>query len=127
MDGRHDDSSRAFSCWTSDRGRKIQTASFSSSAKIAEPIPDVETTSVPSDLISAVRSPLASVAEIAWSIQSACFPRLNEYRSAIPNDAIIAIGLATPFPAMSGAEPCTGSYNALRFLVLGSTSPSDAD
>jgi hypothetical protein len=48
-----------------DLSRKIQAASFSSSVKIAEPIPDVETTSVPSDLISAVRRPLASVAEIA--------------------------------------------------------------
>ena len=39
----------------------------------------------------------------------------------------MAIGLATPLPAMSGAEPCTGSYSALRFLVFGSTSPSEAD
>jgi hypothetical protein len=28
---------------------------------------------------------------------------------------------------MSGAEPCTGSYMALRFLVLASISPSEAD
>ena len=32
-----------------------------------------------------------------------------------------------PLPAMSGAEPCTGSYSALRFLVFGSTAPSEAE
>ena len=47
-------------------------------------------------------------------------------RSAIPNDAIIAMGLASPLPAMSGAEPCTGSYMALRFWVFGLISPSGA-
>src|SRR5215475_10821550 len=45
----------------------------------------------------------------------------------MPKEAIIAIGLARPLPAISGAEPCTGSYKALRFLVLASTSPSDAE
>jgi len=39
----------------------------------------------------------------------------------------MAIGLAMPLPAMSGAEPCTGSYIALRRLVLGSASPSAAE
>src|SRR3984893_10595630 len=42
-------------------------------------------------------------------------------------DASIATGFAIPLPAMSAAEPCTGSYIALRRLVLGSSSPSDAD
>ena len=39
----------------------------------------------------------------------------------------MAIGLAMPLPAMSGAEPCTGSYSALRLPVLGSGAPSEAD
>src|SRR5271170_5885738 len=45
----------------------------------------------------------------------------------MPNEASMAIGLAMALPAMSGAEPCTGSYIALRRLVLASSSPSDAD
>ena len=39
----------------------------------------------------------------------------------------MAIGLAMPLPAMSGAEPCTGSYMALRLPVLASVSPSEAE
>jgi len=50
-------------CFSS--GSAFQAASFSSSDRIAVPIPDVETTSVPSDLISAVRKPLPNAAEIA--------------------------------------------------------------
>lgn len=45
----------------------------------------------------------------------------------MPNEASIATGLAMPLPAMSGAEPCTGSYIDLRLPVLASTSPSEAD
>jgi hypothetical protein len=33
----------------------------------------------------------------------------KEYLSAMPKEAIVAIGLARPLPAISGAEPCTGS------------------
>ena len=45
--------------------RLLAPASVSSSAKIASPISAVPTTFVPSDLMSAVRRPLASVAAIA--------------------------------------------------------------
>ena len=46
-------------------GREPQAASVSISAMIAAPISDVLTILAPSDLMSAVRSPLASVAAIA--------------------------------------------------------------
>ncbi len=39
----------------------------------------------------------------------------------------MAIGLASPVPAISGAEPWTGSYSALRFPVFSSGAPSDAE
>jgi hypothetical protein len=48
------------------------------SATIASPIWAVPTTVVLSDLMSAVRSPLARAAAIAWSIRSASFSSANE-------------------------------------------------
>ena len=39
----------------------------------------------------------------------------------------MAIGLAMPLPAMSGAEPWTGSYSALRLPVFASGAPSEAE
>ena len=39
---------------------------------------------------------------------------------------MVAIGLATPLPAMSGAEPCTGSYSARR-CPRASAAPSEAE
>src|SRR6188474_2040321 len=38
----------------------------------------------------------------------------------------VASGLAASLPAMSGAEPCTGSYSALR-RPSASGAPSEAD
>ena len=48
------------------------------SAMIASPMSPVLRTLVPSDLMSAVRSPLSSVAAIAWSIRSASLPMSKE-------------------------------------------------
>ena len=52
--------------------------SRSTSATIASPISVVPITVVPSDLMSAVRKPLSSVAAIALSIRSASLPMSNE-------------------------------------------------
>ena len=39
----------------------------------------------------------------------------------------MAMGFAAPVPAMSGAEPCTGSYSDFRRPVFASGAPSEAD
>jgi len=57
---------------------KGQAASAAISPRIALPISDVLTIFAPSDLMSAVRSPLASVAAIALSMRSAAVARPNE-------------------------------------------------
>src|SRR6516162_3768814 len=61
-----------------EHGARNQAASFSNSPTMASPILDVETTLQPSDLMSAVRKPLASVAAMAASRRSASAPMLNE-------------------------------------------------
>src|SRR5215469_10904251 len=59
--------------------------------------------------MSGVRtSDVASTAAIALSIASAASPS-PRWRSIIAPDQIWATGLATCLPAMSGADPCTGS------------------
>src|SRR5439155_17268408 len=87
----------------SDGGYVAQACSFCNSFKIASPICEVFAVVIRSDLMSAVRRPLASTAAIAASTLSASAPMSKEYRRAIPNEAIIAIGLARPLPAISGA------------------------
>ena len=50
-------------------------------------------------------NPLALFAETAG--------RLSEKRNIMAADKIVASGLAMPLPAISGAEPCEGSYKPL--------------
>src|SRR6185312_1020061 len=56
-----------------------------------------------------VPSPSSSAWSTADSRAAASFSKPNPCRSIIAPDRNIASGLATPRPAMSGAEPCTGS------------------
>ena len=44
----------------------------------------------------------AALTFFAWSVRPRC-------SSSSPTDSTVAVGSATPWPAMSGAEPCTGS------------------
>ena len=54
------------------------------------------------------------------------FPKSKEYLKAIAKLKIVAIGFAIPFPAMSGADPCMGSYIALISPAL-FFAPNDAE
>ena len=58
---------------------------------------------------SGVRSPSASARSTADSTAAAWASMANPWRSIIAADRNIASGLAAPVPAMSGAEPWTGS------------------
>src|SRR5580704_5369199 len=50
----------------------------------------------------------AKITAIAFSIESAASPA-PRWRNIMAPDQICPMGLAIPFPAISGAEPCTGS------------------
>eukprot|EP00952_Eustigmatos_sp_NYUAD-ZCMA_P010162 41832-Eustigmatos_ZCMA.PRE.1 len=71
--------------------------------------------------MSGVRRPCASTCFTAASMRSAASGWSRLKRSIMAADRIVASGLATPLPAMSGAEPCDGSYRPLLFAS------SDAD
>ena len=58
---------------------------------------------------SRVRRPSASARSTADSIAAASLPSRVRGAASVAADRNIASGLATPVPAMSGAEPCTGS------------------
>ena len=72
---------------------------------MAFPIASVETSLVPLDKISLVLNPSSKTFCTAFSRLSASFYRFKEYLKAIEKLKIVAIGLAMPLPAISGAEP----------------------
>src|SRR3989442_12798859 len=71
----------------------------------------VPTGFAPSRAVSAVRSPAARTRETALSIACAASSRLRDQRSNSAALKMAPTGFATPFPAMSGADPWIGSYN----------------
>src|SRR5436190_5884839 len=71
----------------------------------ARPISCVLTCLIPAVYMSAVRNPAPSTRLTARSIRSAACGWPSEYRSIIAAERMVASGLATPLPAMSGAEP----------------------
>ena len=80
-------------------------------ALTASPISHVETADevLEFEAISMVRTPDASTSATARSMAAASAASPNAWRSIIAAERMVASGLATPFPAMSGAEPCMGS------------------
>ena len=61
------------------------------------------------EAISAVLAPEFNALVTAASMVAAASSRLKLYLSIMAADSMVAIGLAAFLPAMSGAEPCTGS------------------
>ena len=74
----------------------------------ASPIIFVDTSLFPLDIISLVLRPSFRTFWTALSISFASLSKFNEYFKAIEKLKIVAIGLAKPLPAISGADPCTG-------------------
>src|SRR5271156_189381 len=79
---------------------------------ISHPISSVPIAAWPRFAKSRVRCPASSTAATPASTHFASASRWNEYRSIIATERMAPIGFAIPFPARSGAEPCTGSYSA---------------
>src|SRR4029077_19683749 len=90
------------------------------------PISAVEITACVFPARSAVRAPCESTADTASSTDAASFSNWNECRNNIATVKIAPNGFAIPFPAMSGADPCTGSYNPTAPPTLAdASSPSE--
>ena len=66
---------------------------------------EVDTFFLPSSRISAVLKPSFNTSLIADSNNSDSLSKFSDYFKAIAKLNIIAIGLAIPFPAISGADP----------------------
>ena len=78
-------------------------------ATMRSPISTVPT-EPPPPAISAVRIPPSSVCSTASSTAAASSVSPSEYRSIMAMLRMDPMGLAMPFPAMSGAVPWIGSY-----------------
>ena len=86
---------------------------------IASPISEVDTSFIPLVKISFVLIPSSNTLWTAFSKSSDSLSKFNEYFNAIAKLKIVAIGFAIPFPAISGAEPWTGSLGLLPSASLG--------
>src|SRR5579863_6924562 len=81
---------------------------------------------LPSGFKSAVTLPDASTASTARFTAAASSVNPKLYSSIAATDPIAPSGFALFCPAMSGADPCTGSYNPVH-APDALRSPSDAD
>src|SRR5690348_7265505 len=86
-----------------------QPARRSRAASTAPPISRVPTGRLPACMMSRVRRPLSRALRTARSRRSAESGSSSDRRKAKARLWMAPSGLATPWPAMSGAAPCTGS------------------
>src|SRR5688572_3911859 len=81
---------------------------------------------LPAGRRSAVTLPLFNTFSIAPYTADASFIRPKLYSSIAATDPIAPSGLALFWPAISGADPCTGSYSPTH-TPDGFSAPIDAD
>src|ERR1039458_2369905 len=94
-------------------------------SQIASPICDVEA-GAPFGFRSAVTWPLFRTRSMAWFTAAASSSNPKLYSSIAATLPIAPSGFALFCPAMSGAEPCTGSYRPVK-APDGRRSPSEAE